>query len=281
MVEIITDYGFCFGVENAIEKIIALKNSGKKIYLTHPLLHNIPENTRIMEEVHAQIYKDDIPLEKEDVIVLSAHGHAIEEERHFSSICHILDCTCPLIQSRYKIIKQFKEDVSYLYLGKKNHQETIGFLSHFPYFQFLDSGKDVESQISSLVLKDKVCFVPQTTVSQSSWSKVRGLLQDHEIIQILPICPLYQKRSNQAIERLSSVDSNKSVYLVCGDKSSSNAKEIHASIHEARKDIPGFIVLSKEDFPYENFIGYDFYIASATSVSRKTVENLKNQLELL
>lgn len=281
MVKIISDYGFCFGVEAAIEQLLSKKGAKGKIYLTHPLLHNLPENERIMKKVDASIIKDDTTLNKEDIIVLSAHGHKIEEEQRYASLAEILDCTCPLIVKRYSIIKSYDTDTSFLYLGKKNHQETIGFLSHFPYFQFIDSTKDVKLQISSINLKNKVVFVPQTTVSETTWNKVKNALAGHDIVQILPICPLYQRRSKQSIEQLRNVDMHKSIFLVCGDKASSNAKEIYQSIKEAYPEMNGFIVLKKEDFDYQEYSGKDIYIASATSVSKSTVEELKKDLETL
>ncbi len=280
MVKIISDFGFCFGVQSAIDRLSSLKKGNGHIYLAHPLLHNKMENENIMSKVDARLLTDDIIITKEDVLVLSAHGHALEEERQESS-CQILDCTCPLILKRYERVLPFREDVTYLYLGKKHHQETIGFLSHFPYFQLIESTKDVISQLEKLSIKKKVAFIPQTTVSQSSWMDVYQFLSSHEILQALPICPLYEKRSKQAIEFLKDVDEKKSVFLVCGDVSSSNAKEIFSSIQKSYPNMKGFIVLKKEDFPYEEYKGYDFYLASATSVSRQSVLDLKMGLDSL
>ncbi len=281
MVKIITEYGFCFGVQSAIDLLFSKKNHKGSIYLTHPLLHNLPENERIMKTVNASILENNSEPGKDDIVVLSAHGHAIEEEEKYKTISNVLDCTCPLILRRYENIKPYQEDTTFLYLGKKNHQETIGFLSHFPYFCFIDSGLDIKNQLKNISIKDKVVFVPQTTVSLSSWELVKDQLSGHQIVQILPICPLYLKRSNQAIEFLRNVDRKKSVFLVCGDKASSNAKEIFCSIRNQYPDIPGFIVLKKEDFPYQDFLSHDFYVASATSVSKTTVEDLKKDLDSL
>lgn len=281
MVKIITDYGFCFGVQKAIDSLLSEKNRKGRIFLTHPLLHNLPENNHIMSKVDAHLYDESISLNKEDLIVLSAHGHEIEEEEKFSSQCEVLDCTCPLILSRYKSIHPYDENISFLYLGKKNHQETKGFLSHFPYFQFLDSSKDALEELSHMMLKDKVVFVPQTTISYSLWNMIKDALKNKEIVQILPVCSLYLKRSNQAITYLKNVDKKESVFIVCGDKASSNAKEIYTSIKEAYPDMEGFIALKKEDFPYQKYDKKDFYIASATSVSKKTVEELQEELEVL
>ncbi len=282
MVKIISDYGFCFGVQSAIDHLCSIKKNKGNIYLTHPLLHNKMENEDIMKKVGAKLLSDEVKVDKDDILVLSAHGHALEEEKNEAG-SEILDCTCPLIIRRYERILPYQEDVSYLYLGKKNHQETIGFLSHFPYFQLIESTKDVLSELKSLSLKEKVVFIPQTTVSKTSWLEVENFLKENkkEILQALPICPLYEKRSMQAIECLKDVDPTRSLFLVCGDQSSSNAKEIFSSIQNAYPGMKGYIVLKKEDFPSEKYKGFDFYLASATSVSKKSVLDLKKELELL
>ena len=280
MVKIISDFGFCFGVQSAIDRLCSIKTSNGNIYLTHPLLHNKQENENIMNKVGAKLLAKDVKLKREDILVLSAHGHSIEEEKRESS-CQILDCTCPLILKRYERVLPYMEDVSYLYLGKKSHQETIGFLSHFPYFQLIESTKDVNSQLENLSIRKKVVFIPQTTVSQASWIEVYHFLKNHEILQALPICPLYEKRSKQAIEYLKEVDEKKSLFLVLGDSSSSNANEIFSSIQNAYPNLKGFIVLKKDDFPFEDYRGYDFYLISATSVSKESVLNLKKELDSL
>lgn len=282
MVKIISDYGFCFGVQSAIDRLCSIKKNKGNIYLTHPLLHNKMENECIMKKVGAKLLSDEVKVNKDDTLVLSAHGHALEEEENESG-SEILDCTCPLIIRRYDRVLPYEKDVSYLYLGKKNHQETIGFLSHFPYFQLIESTKDVLSQLISLPLKEKVVFIPQTTVSKTSWEEVNQFLKENnkEILQALPICPLYEKRSMQAISFLKNVDPTRSIFLVCGDQSSSNAKEIFSSIQNAYPSMKGYIVLRKEDFPFEKYKGFDFYLASATSVSRQSVLDLKKELEHL
>ncbi len=279
MVKIITDYGYCYGVESAIAKMKKASSSFSKLYLTHPLIHNTEENEALMKEANASFLEKEVPYCEKNGILLSAHGHSLEEEKEAEKHGKILDATCPLIVSRYQRIPKEESDISFLYLGKAKHQETIGFLSHFPYFTLLSSEKDLLPQLSALSLKKKSVFVPQTTVSEEAYNKVLTYLKDRsEVVFTLPICPIYGRRTQQALEALKDVDPLKSYFLVCGDKSSSNANEIASAIQKAYPLLKVAIVLKADSTLKQETAGRDIYIGSATSVNRETVEALAKSL---
>lgn len=275
MVKIITEYGFCFGVENAIQilKQASISHPGEKIFLRHPLLHNLPENERLMKKAHARFLNPEEEAEKSSLLVLSAHGHPLEEEKDFPGT--ILDATCPLIQKRYALLEKIDPNTTYLFLGKKNHEETKGFLSHFPFLILLDSEQDLLPQIETITLKKKAYLVPQTTISEAKRKKAVELLASRcDSVFSLPICPLYSKRAKEALDFLKDKDPFSSYFVVVGDTSSSNAKEILSSVLSSIPHLEGQIALSIQDIPLAKRKGKDIYLASATSVSKETVEEL-------
>ncbi len=279
MVKIISDYGYCFGVEHAIQILLDGQNRKGKVYLTHPLLHNKLENEKMMKSVSASFLTKDVCLKKEDQVILSAHGHTIEEERFLENKCVLKDATCPLILKRYQQIPPFEDGVSYLYLGKERHQETLGFLSHFPYFKFIDSALDGKEQLDGIPLLEKSVVIPQTTVSPN---KLAALLSEvskrSEVIFSLPICPFYGRRGKEASQFIKDLCPKKNAFLVCGDTSSSNAREIFSQMRNANKELFGQICLSIYDLNLSDFQNKNIYIASATSVSKETVLKLKADL---
>lgn len=281
MVKIITDYGFCFGVNYAIEKLIETGKKTSRVYLTHPLIHNVPENERLMKLGNASFYEKGLTMDTKDAVVLSAHGHTLEEEAIFQGKCEIVDATCPLIIQRYLKVMKEDKDISYIFLGKRNHQETLGFLSHFPYFSLVDSTLDLKAQLDQIPLKEKCVFIPQTTVSKSSWLAVKDYLEKHTtLVQVMDICPLYAKRSAQAIQAIKDLDPQTNYFIVCGDKTSSNAKEIYHAMALANPNLKGTIALDSSCLNFNELKNKDIYIASATSVNKETVEKLKADLEL-
>ena len=281
MVKIITDYGFCFGVNQAIEKLIETGKMHSRVYLTHPLIHNVMENERLMNLAHASFFEKGLTLTSYDAVILSAHGHTLEQENQFKGLCHLVDATCPLILQRYLKVHPYEEGISYIYLGKKNHQETLGFLSHFPYFTLVDSTLDLNKQLEALFLEEKCVFIPQTTVSKDSWNMVKTYLEEHtHLLQVMDICPLYEKRSKQAITVIKDLDPERNYFIVCGDKTSSNAKEIYHAMSLSNPKLKGTIALDSSMLNLNELKGKDIYIASATSVNKDTVEKLKQDLEL-
>lgn len=279
MVKIITDYGFCTGVSNAISKLKKTGKNYKRVYLTHPLLHNIPENNKLMKESNASFYEEGMTLDFSSAVVLSAHGHTKEESAIFDGICQIVDATCPLILSRYKDVIPYSDDISFFYLGKKNHQETKAFISNFSYFQLLDSTLITDEVLSDLQIKEKYVLIPQTTISKAIWNKVDSYLREksHSVLT-MDICPVYQRRFNQALQAFKDVDISKSYFIVCGDKTSSNANEIFDSVKQKYPSLEGCIALDIDSLDKELIKGKDIYIASATSVSKETVEQLVSSL---
>lgn len=279
MVKIISDFGYCFGVEHAIQILLNEKNRAGKVYLTHQLLHNRIENEKLMKSVSASFLTPEIILQKEDEVILSAHGHTLEEENDLKQKCVLKDATCPLILKRYQQIPPFENDVTYLYLGKEQHQETLGFLSHFPYFKLIDSAKDMEQQIKEISLFKKSVIIPQTTVSPFKLEALLSMVSlKSRVVFSLPICPFYGRRGKEASDFVKDLDSKTNSFLVCGDTSSSNAKEIFSQMQNANKALIGQICLSISDLDLNLYQKKNIYIASATSVSKETVLKLKKDL---
>lgn len=280
MIKIITDYGFCYGVERAIQLLEENGKKGVQVYLTHPLIHNLPENERLMKKAHASFYSEETELSKDSVVVLSAHGHPVEEEVPFQGKVTIADATCPLIQERYRLLKNPSDDVTYVFLGKRKHQETLGFLSHFPFLHLIDSESELLRQLEALSLKKKTFLMPQTTVSEAKRKVVEDYLKERsELILSMPICQLYSRRASQAISFLKDKEADKSYFIVCGDHASSNAKEILKSVLESKKGLQGQIALTLEDLNLTALKGKDIYLASATSAGKDTIEALVTSLE--
>lgn len=279
MVKIITDYGFCYGVERAIH---LMQETGKKhvpVYLTHPLIHNLPENEKLMKEAGADFVTNDTKLSPESIVLFSAHGHTLEEEKRFSDVATCLDATCPLIEARYKMLASPNEEITYLFLGKKNHQETLGFLSHFPFLVFIDSEADVIAQLEQTPLKEHTVLMPQTTISETTRKKAEEYLKNHtDLLLSVPLCPQYSKRAAQAIATLASSNPEKSYFIVVGDKASSNAKEILSAVLSEYPGLQGQIALTLQDVDKNAAYKKDIYLASATSAGKESVETLFSAL---
>jgi 4-hydroxy-3-methylbut-2-enyl diphosphate reductase len=130
-------FGFCYGVENAIE--IAFKaleeNEGKRIYLLSQMIHN-PEVNKDLTERGVQFLQDThgeqlIPFETltaDDVVMIPAFGAPLElldllEKKGIKTESY--NTTCPFVERVWKKSEQIgKTKHTIIIHGKHNHEET-------------------------------------------------------------------------------------------------------------------------------------------------------------
>lgn len=136
-------FGFCYGVENAIE--IAYKtvenNNGKSIFLLSEMIHNPSVNedlkrrgVRFLREHNG---KQIIPwdeLKEDDIVIVPAFGTTIEiqqilKERGIDP--YMYDTTCPFVEKVWNRA-EFLGAKGYTIIvhGKFDHEETIATFSH-------------------------------------------------------------------------------------------------------------------------------------------------------
>jgi 4-hydroxy-3-methylbut-2-enyl diphosphate reductase len=130
-------FGFCYGVENAIE--IAYRaleeNPGKRIFLLSEMIHNPHVNAELMSRGVAFLQKADgtqlIPfseLQASDVVIVPAFGTTREifqalEERGIDPQSY--NATCPFVEKVWKRGRQLaQQGYSIVIHGKHTHEET-------------------------------------------------------------------------------------------------------------------------------------------------------------
>lgn len=136
-------FGFCFGVENAIEiSYKALEeNPGKRIYLLSQMIHN-QEVNRDLESRGIQFLMDTmgneiLPFEvlrPEDIVIVPAFGTTLELEAKIRSLgieVARYDTTCPFVEKVWKRSKKLGSDAYTVIIhGKPSHEETRATFSH-------------------------------------------------------------------------------------------------------------------------------------------------------
>jgi 4-hydroxy-3-methylbut-2-enyl diphosphate reductase len=136
-------FGFCFGVENAIE--IAYKtieeNPEKKIYLLSEMIHNQGVNADlqangvdfILDSFGNQIIDWDEVTSK-DIVIIPAFGTTLETEeilrkRNIDTMQY--NTTCPFVEKVWKKSTSLgKDDYTVIIHGKAKHEETKATFSH-------------------------------------------------------------------------------------------------------------------------------------------------------
>jgi 4-hydroxy-3-methylbut-2-enyl diphosphate reductase len=136
-------FGFCYGVENAIE--IAYKtieeNKGKKIYLLSEMIHNPQVNANLIQKgvqfLHDTLGNELIPLSnltKDDIVIIPAFGTTLEMEQKIKSIgiqIEKYNTTCPFVEKVWNRGDQIAQrGFSIIIHGKPKHEETRATFSH-------------------------------------------------------------------------------------------------------------------------------------------------------
>lgn len=136
-------FGFCYGVENAIE--IAYKavdeNPNKNIYLLSQMIHN-PIVNEDLEKKGIQFIMDTegnqfIPWEnitKNDIVIIPAFGTTLEIEHLLQEKgieTQTYNTTCPFVERVWKQSEKLGiKDYTIVIHGKHNHEETRATFSH-------------------------------------------------------------------------------------------------------------------------------------------------------
>ena len=136
-------FGFCYGVENAIEKSYkAIKeNPDKRIFLLSQMIHNPDVNEdleshglKFLQDTHG---KQLIPFEEltsEDIVIIPAFGTTVEIEKKLLNKGIEIDTyntTCPFVEKVWnRSAKLGSANHTIIIHGKAKHEETRATFSH-------------------------------------------------------------------------------------------------------------------------------------------------------
>ena len=134
-VRLAKQFGFCYGVERAIDLAYAAKKSkefaGRRLFILGEIIHNPEVNAQIAAlgiknlvgpKREAEI--DD--LTAEDVVIFPAFGAEVATREKIEAIgCHTVDTTCGDVMSVWRRVRSYAADeVTSIIHGKAQHEET-------------------------------------------------------------------------------------------------------------------------------------------------------------
>lgn len=136
-------FGFCYGVENAIEKSYKAitENRSKNIYLLSQMIHNpdvnddlvangvrflqTPEGTQLIPFEH---------LKSDDIVIIPAFGTTVEIEEQIrltGANIESYNTTCPFVEKVWNRSQKLGElNHTIIIHGKHSHEETRATFSH-------------------------------------------------------------------------------------------------------------------------------------------------------
>lgn len=136
-------FGFCFGVENAIEiSYRALEeNSNKRIFLLSEMIHNqevnadlLDRGVRFLMNTAGETLIPFSELTTEDIVIVPAFGTTIEIQKQLEEIGidpYYYDTTCPFVEKVWKRSEDLgRSEFTVIIHGKRTHEETRATFSH-------------------------------------------------------------------------------------------------------------------------------------------------------
>jgi 4-hydroxy-3-methylbut-2-enyl diphosphate reductase len=136
-------FGFCYGVENAIE--ISYKaineNPDKRIFLLSEMIHNpgvnadlLSRGVQFLQDTSGNQLIDWKALRADDIVIIPAFGTTIDIAQKLEAIGiapEKYNTTCPFVEKVWKRSQKLGEDnYTVIIHGKNNHEETRATFSH-------------------------------------------------------------------------------------------------------------------------------------------------------
>lgn len=132
-------YGFCWGVERAVQMAYEARHRhpDATVHITNEIIHNPSVNVRLAEmgvrfiETRADGSKDFSGVARGDVVILPAFGAAVAEMRdlHARGV-KLVDTTCPWVSKVWNAVdNQARKGHTSVIHGKWAHEETVATAS--------------------------------------------------------------------------------------------------------------------------------------------------------
>lgn len=132
-VRLAKQFGFCYGVERAIDLAYAARKvfADRTLYLVGEIIHN-PDVNAQLSSMGIRYLKgrgetlDLSPVGPDDVVIIPAFGAEVALQERLKKIgCQVVDTTCGDVMSVWKRVRQnANEGVTSIIHGKADHEET-------------------------------------------------------------------------------------------------------------------------------------------------------------
>jgi 4-hydroxy-3-methylbut-2-enyl diphosphate reductase len=218
------EYGFCFGVERAVEMVEDALSQGARVRTLGPLIHNTQEIQRL--EAHG-VATIDAPadVEGEVTAVIRAHGVTPQVQRELEArAAHVVDATCPFVTKVQKLAERAAaEGRDVVVVGNPDHPEMIGVVGYAPNnSHVVRDASEVENLPAPLRAP---LVVSQTTIKLSTFLEAAEAVRakaDSEPQIVNTICSATRDRQDAARALAGHVEA----FYVIGGKHSSNSLKL-------------------------------------------------------
>src|SRR5919106_3120247 len=223
------EYGFCFGVERAVEMVEDALGVGAPVRTLGPLIHNTQEMQRLECEGVSTI-QDPEQVKPDEIAVIRAHGVTPQVQAELEQrAAQVVDATCPFVTRVQRLAERAAKDGRHVVVaGNPDHPEMIGVVGYAPSNTYVV--RDA-SEVASLPKLRSPLVVSQTTIKLQTFLEVAEAVRekaDTEPQVVNTICSATRDRQDAARALAGQVD----VFYVIGGRHSSNSVKLLAVCQE-------------------------------------------------
>ena len=246
------EYGFCFGVERAVDMVEDALSQGVQIRSLGALIHNSQEMQRL-EAKGVTTINSPVEADHHTTAVIRAHGVTPEVQRELEeSAAHVIDATCPFVtRVQHLAERAAAEGRDVIVAGNPDHPEMIGVVGYAPNNTYVV--RDAR-EVSDLPPLRRPLVVSQTTIKLQTFLEVADAVRaksESEPQVINTICSATRDRQDAARALAGQVDA---FYVIGGRHSSNSVKLLAVCKEQCEKS---FLIETAEEIDPDDLAGVD------------------------
>jgi 4-hydroxy-3-methylbut-2-enyl diphosphate reductase len=244
------EYGFCFGVERAVEMVEEAVSAGETVRSLGPLIHNKQEMQRLAHEGVTAI-TEPVQIGRGETAVIRAHGVTPEVQKELEEkASKVVDATCPFVTRVQKLAaRAAAKDRHVVIVGAPDHPEMIGVKGYAPDHAFIIRD---ETEVATLPRLRKPLVVSQTTIKSKTFFDTAEAVKsktDDDVEIVNTICSATRDRQDAARALAGMVDA---FYIIGGRHSSNSVKLLAVCKEQCEKS---FLIETEEEINVADLVG--------------------------
>lgn len=244
------EYGFCFGVERAVEMVEEAISAGETVRSLGPLIHNKQEMQRLAHDGVTAI-SEPVQIGRGETAVIRAHGVTPQVQKELEEkATKVVDATCPFVTRVQRLAaRAAAADRHVVIVGAPDHPEMIGVKGYAPDHAFIIRD---ESELDLLPRLRKPLVVSQTTIKSKTFFDTAEAIKtktDDQVEIVNTICSATRDRQEAARALAGMVDA----FYIIGGRHSSNSVKLLAVCKEQCEN--SFLIETEEEINPDDLIG--------------------------
>jgi 4-hydroxy-3-methylbut-2-enyl diphosphate reductase len=269
------EYGFCFGVERAVEMVEEALEEGDTVRALGPLIHNDQEMSRLQTQ-GVKTISEPVQIKRGETAVIRAHGVTPQVEAELrSKASKVVDATCPFVTKVQKLASRAAaQNRHVVVVGNPEHPEMIGVFGYAPEHSFVVNNAE---EVAALPRLKNPLVVSQTTIKLQNFLDVAEAVKgktDDEVQIVNTICSATRDRQDAARALAGEVDA----FYVIGGRHSSNSRKLLAVCKE--QCAKSFLIETEEEINMGDLRGVERVgVTAGASTPKWLIEKIIERLE--